>query len=184
MRITAGKAKGYHLRVPKSDLVRPTTDKFRQALFSIMENMAADWSEMLDLFAGTGAVGIEALSRGAGWVDFVDRERLCCATIKENLDNTGFTDASHVYCCSVSKALGILDKRYNIIFMDAPYSDTSTVGLLGQLGKSKIMDDGSILAVSHSSRSPLPESADSLNLVKEHRYGDSSLSIFRKEIIE
>ncbi len=167
--------------MPKTQLVRPTTDRFRQALFSILGSMGGNWSRILDLYAGTGAVGIEALSRGADWVDFVERQRFCCEAIKENLGKTGFTDSSHVYCCSVNKALTFLDDSYNIVFMDAPYADTSGSAVLAQLADSKVLDSGSLVAVSHSSRIPLPDGPDSLNRVKEQRYGDSCLSIFRKE---
>jgi 16S rRNA (guanine(966)-N(2))-methyltransferase RsmD len=78
MRVIAGEAKGHQLKVPKGTTVRPATDLVRGAIFSILETIASDWSQVLDLFSGSGALGIEALSRGAGWVDFVDREPRCC----------------------------------------------------------------------------------------------------------
>jgi len=181
MRVTGGQVKGYVLKVPRSGLVRPTTNVVRQALFSILEGMANDWSQVLDLYAGSGALGIEALSRGAGWVDFVEREPRCCVVIKENLLKTGFSNKAHVYCCSVMKALTFLTNKYDIIFMDAPYSDQPSVSLLRQLATSSIINADSLVAVSHSYRLPLSDGYDGLRLIREQRYGDTCISIYRKE---
>jgi len=181
MRVTGGKVKGYRLRVPRGSLVRPTTDMVRQALFSILERVANDWSQVLDLYAGSGALGIEALSRGAEWVDFVEREPHCCVVIKENLKKTGFSDKAHVYCCTVMKALTFLENKYDIILMDAPYSDQSSVNLLRQLAISSIINTDSLVAVSHSHRLPLSDSYDGLCLIWEQRYGDTRISIYCKE---
>jgi 16S rRNA (guanine(966)-N(2))-methyltransferase RsmD len=90
MRVIAGKAKGHQLRFPRGTTTRPATDLVKGAIFSILDNLADDWSQVLDLFSGSGQLGIEALSRGAGWVDFVEREPRCCAIIKQNLEKTGF----------------------------------------------------------------------------------------------
>jgi len=180
MRVTGGEVKGYRLKVPKGDLVRPTTDMVRQALFSMLGVMANDWRKVLDLYAGSGALGIEALSRGAGWVDFVEREPRCCAIIKDNLEKTGFKDKAHVYCCNVKKALTFLSDKYDIILMDAPYSDRSSGDLLQQLAESDIINVDSLVAVSHSNRSPLSGSYDGLRLVREQRYGDTRISIYHK----
>src|SRR4030042_4376564 len=116
MRITGGVARGQQLKVPKSDLVRPTTDRVREAIFSILASLTSNWSRGLDLFAGSGALGIEALSRNTEWVDFVDQSPKCCAIIKQNLQKIGFTQRTHVYCCSVAKAIGFLKDKYDIIF--------------------------------------------------------------------
>ena len=86
MRVIAGTAKGHRLKVAKGTITRPATDLVRGAIFSILENIAGHWEQVLDLFSGSGALGIEALSRGAGWVDFVERQPRCCAIIRENLE--------------------------------------------------------------------------------------------------
>ena len=125
MRVIAGEAKGHQLRVPKGTTVRPATDLVRGAIFSILEITASDWTQVLDLFSGSGALGIEAFSRGAGWVDFVDREPRCCAIIKQNLEKAKLESRAHVYCCRAAKAVSFLDKEYNVILMDPPYSDSS-----------------------------------------------------------
>jgi 16S rRNA (guanine966-N2)-methyltransferase len=181
MRVITGKLKGHHLKFPKGTKTRPVTDLIRGAIFSILENMVDDWSLVLDLYAGSGALGIEALSRGADWVDFVESERKCCAIIKENLATTKLTSQSKVFCCSVEKALGLLDKEYNIILMDPPYANPSTGDIITRLANSALAGKKTTLVVTHSARVPLKGSYSALNLVKETRHGDSSISIFQKE---
>ena len=182
MRVIAGKVKGHYLKFPKGTKTRPVTDLVRGAIFSILENINNDWSQVLDLFSGSGALGIEALSRGADWADFVESERKCCDIIKENLEITGFSSQARVYCCSVNKALSFFDKEYNIILMDPPYSDTTTGGVITRLATSRLVGDTTTLVVTHSSRLPLGQNYVTLNLAKEHRHGDTCISIFQKEV--
>jgi 16S rRNA (guanine966-N2)-methyltransferase len=181
MRVIAGKAKGHLLKVPKGTPTRPATDLVRGAIFSILENLTPDWTQVLDVFSGSGALGIEALSRGAGWVDFVDRERRCCDIIRQNLDKTGFTNKAHVYCCSVNKAIRFLDKEYNIILMDPPYSDSSIGDVVTKLATSSLVGKDSIVVVTHSPHLPLAPAYATLGLIKERRHGDSCISIYKQE---
>jgi 16S rRNA (guanine966-N2)-methyltransferase len=181
MRVIAGKAKGYRLKFPRGTTTRPATDLVRGAIFSILENTAGDWSQVLDLFSGSGALGIEALSRGAGWVDFVESEPRCCGIIKENLEKTKLAAQAHVYCRSVARAISFLDKEYNIILMDPPYANRSIGNLITSLATSRLVGQDSTVVVTHSPRFPLNPTYASLNLVKEHRHGDSCISIYQKE---
>ncbi len=181
MRVIAGKAKGHRLKVPKGTIVRPATDLVRGAIFSILEITAGDWAEVLDLFSGSGALGIEALSRGAGWVDFVEREPRCCDIIRQNLEKTRFVEQAHIYCCSVSKAISFLDKEYSIILMDPPYSDSSIGDLVTELATSKLVGAGSTVVVTHSIHLPLSTTYATLNRIKERRHGDSCIAIYQKE---
>ena len=181
MRVIAGKAKGHRLKVPKGTIVRPATDLVRGAIFSMLETLTADWAQVLDLFAGSGALGIEALSRGAGWVDFVEREPRCCDIIRQNLEKTKFTAQAHIYCCSVAKAISFLDKEYNIILMDPPYSNSSIGDLVMQLATSKLVGTGSVVVVTHSTHLPLSSTYAPLNIIKERRHGDSCIAIYQKE---
>ena len=181
VRVITGKAKGHQLKVPKGAVVRPATDLVRGAIFSILESAASDWSVVLDLFSGSGALGIEALSRGAGWVDFVDREPRCCAIIKQNLEKTKLGAQAHVYHCSVSRALSFLDKEYSIILMDPPYSDSSIGKLVERLATSRLVGKDTVLVITHSPRLSLESNYANLNLVKEHRHGDSCIAVYRKE---
>ncbi len=180
MRVIAGKAKGHQLKGPRGTPTRPATDLVKGAIFSILENMDGDWSQVLDLFSGSGQLGIEALSRGADWVDFVEREPRCCAIIKQNLEKTGFSNLAHVYCCSVAKAFTFLDKEYSIILMDPPYSDPLIGNLIAQLAETSMVGSSSVVVVTHSSLLPFNATYGTLNLVKEHRHGDSCIAVFHK----
>ena len=180
MRVIAGKAKGFRLKVPNKLATRPATELVRGAIFSILETMADDWSQVLDLFSGSGSLGIEALSRGAGWVDFVEKERRCCAIIKDNLEKTGFNTQAHVYCASVTRAVTFLDKEYDIILMDPPYSDMSIGNTVTQLAGSGLVGKETTLVITHSPRLSVKPVYGPLCLVKEHRHGDSMIAIYRK----
>ena len=147
----------------------------------MLENLTDDWSRVLDIFSGSGAFGIEALSRGADWVDFIDRERRCCDIIKINLEKTKFVEQAHVYCMTAERALSILDKEYSIVIMDPPYPDKSIGDVVNQLANSKLINQDSIVVVTHSSRFPLQQKYGTLTQFKEHRHGDSTISIYRKE---
>ena len=181
MRVIAGKAKGHRLKAPKRTATRPATDLVRGAIFSILETIADDWTRVLDLFSGSGALGIEALSRGAGWVDFVEHSPLCCGIIKQNLEKTKLEARSHIYCCPVTKVFSFLDKEYGIILMDPPYSDSSIGNLIAQLATSKLVGEDSVVVVTHSPHLSLEPAYATLDLFKEHRHGDSCIAIYRKE---
>jgi 16S rRNA (guanine966-N2)-methyltransferase len=181
MRVIAGKAKGHPLKFPKGAPTRPATDLVKGAIFSILENMTDDWEQVLDVFSGSGGLGIEALSRGAGWVDFIDRDPRCCAIIKENLDVTKLAAQAHIYCTNVEKALSFLDKEYDIILMDPPYPDRSIGNIIEQVANSKLAGENTIVVVTHSSRFQLEKRYATLIQTKEHRHGDSCIAIYEKE---
>ena len=181
MRIIAGKAKGHQLKVPKRTATRPATDLVRGAIFSILETTTSDWTRVLDLFAGSGALGIEALSRGADWVDFVEHEPRCCGIIRQNLEKTKLAAQAHVYCCNVIKAFSFLDKEYSIILMDPPYPDSSIGDTVTQLATSRLVGKNSVVVVTHSPHLPLDFTYAALNLIKEHRHGDSCIAVYKKE---
>ncbi|MBI2329745.1 MAG: 16S rRNA (guanine(966)-N(2))-methyltransferase RsmD [Chloroflexi bacterium] len=183
MRVITGSAKGHQLKVAKGTITRPATDLVKGAIFSILGTISSDWERVLDLFSGSGALGIEALSRGAGWVDFVERAPRCCAIIRQNLEKTKLSGQAHVYCCSVVKALSFLDKEYGIILMDPPYSDSSIGNLVEQLANSKLIGLDTTLVVTHSPHLSLDSTYGALELIKEHRHGDSCIAVYRKESI-
>ena len=155
MRVIAGKAKGQGLKSLRGSGIRPTSDLLRGAIFSMLESVATDWSSVLDLYAGTGALGIEALSRGAGSADFVDKKPRLCALIKENLKRTGLAEDGTVYCMSVAKALSVLEGEYGILLMDPPYADTSVGATIEKVATSHLVGKDSTLVVEHSRRVPL-----------------------------
>jgi len=180
MRVIAGRAKGHQLKVAKGNITRPATDLVRGAIFSMLEATAGEWLQLLDLFAGSGALGIEALSRGAGWVDFVEREPRCCGIIRQNLEKTKLSAQAHIYCCSVIRAISFLSKEYSIVLMDPPYSDSSIGTVVTQLAQSRLVGEGSVVVVTHSPRLSLESSYAPLSLIKERRHGDSCIAMYRK----
>jgi 16S rRNA (guanine966-N2)-methyltransferase len=179
MRVIAGKAKGKYLKSPKGVSLRPTSDLVRGAIFSILESLVTDWSSVLDLYAGTGSLGIEALSRGAEWVDFVEHNPKCSAIIKENLENAGLAAQAHVYTCSVAKALSLLNRRYGIILMGPPYADSSISEILEQLANSGLVGEGTTIVVEHSLRLPLSPNYGDFRRVKERHHGDTRISVYQ-----
>jgi 16S rRNA (guanine966-N2)-methyltransferase len=182
MRVIAGSAKGHQLTGPDRRTTRPATDLVRGAIFSMLEVLTQDWSRVLDLYSGTGAMGIEALSRGAGWADFVDRQRRCCDIIKQNLGKTKLTEKAHVYCCEVEKAISFLDKEYNIIIMDPPYRNQAIGETITKLATSKLVGAETIVIITHSPHLTLDSSYPPLHLIKERRHGDSCIAIYHKEV--
>jgi 16S rRNA (guanine966-N2)-methyltransferase len=182
VRVTGGTSKGLQLSIPKKYRIRPTTDRVREAIFSILASMGGEWSRCLDLYAGSGALGIEALSRDAQWTDFVDQEPRCCAIIKQNLEKVGFANKAHVYCCNVSKALTFLDDKYDIIFIDPPYSDSKLENLIMQVDKQALLNKESLVVIPHSSRTTLSERYGDLHLIKQKQHGDTCISIYLREV--
>ncbi|OGO58695.1 MAG: 16S rRNA (guanine(966)-N(2))-methyltransferase RsmD [Chloroflexi bacterium RBG_19FT_COMBO_47_15] len=182
MRVTGGKGKGTHLKTLPRRSIRPTTSVARQAIFSLLDNSTVNWGYVLDLYAGSGALGIEALSRRAEWVDFVDYRRSCCDIIRTNLERIGELHRAHIYCCRVSKAIDFLEKSYDIVFVDPPYSDPCGDNLLISLARSKLLRENSAIVLCHGNRFPLKSDYDGLHLVKQRRYGDTFIFIYQKEV--
>lgn len=182
MWVTGGSAKGTRLKTLPRHSIRPTTSVVRQAIFSLLENSTTNWRRVLDLYAGSGALGIEALSRGAEWVDFVDHRKSCCNVIRTNLEKIGELHRAHIYCCSVSKAVNFLSNDYDIVFLDPPYSDSSINGSFISIAKSNLLGKNSTIVLCHANRFPLNSNYDGLHLVKQRRYGDTFIFIYQKEV--
>jgi 16S rRNA (guanine966-N2)-methyltransferase len=179
MRVIAGRAKGRRLAGPTSRGTRPTSDLVRGAVFSALEAMGADLTRTLDLYAGSGALGIEALSRGGEWCDFVEKERRACASIQANLAKTGLEGQARVHSVAVERAHGRLEGPYTLILVDPPYASEAT-SVLERLGDWGLVDVGrTVLALEHSSREEGPERLGALSRVKTLRHGDSAVSVYR-----
>jgi len=145
----------------------------------MLESTASDWSRVLDLYAGTGALGIEALSRGAEWADFVEKNPRLCALIKENLAHTGFASQGAVYCVTAQKALSFLKDKYGILLLDPPYADSSVTSTAESLSSSRLVGEDSTIVVEHSRRVPLKEKYGNFQQVKDLRHGDSCVSVYQ-----
>ena len=184
MRVIAGSAKGRRLKGPRdrSGRTRPSSDLVRGAVFSALASMDADMSRVLDLYAGSGALGIEALSRGAETCDFVERDPGACAVIKENLAATGFAEQATVLCAPVARVLQRLQGTYTLVLADPPYEDREAGPLLAQLAASALVSEGTVLVLEHSAREEPRGELGNLSLVSVRRHGDSAVSIYRQEV--
>ena len=184
LRVIAGECKGRPIKVPDRRATRPATELVRGAIFSMLASITENWDEILDLFSGSGSLGIEALSRGAGHVDFVEQERVCCEVIKGNLERCGLSDRAKVNCVPVERALSFLDREYDIVLMDPPYRREDIGEFLAKLASTPLIGLKTWLVITHSPRVPLDESYGQLKMKKERRHGDSIISIYHKEVQE
>lgn len=178
MRVAGGSAKGKLLLSAKGMGLRPTSARVRGAIFEVLANLAKDWERVLDLYAGTGALGIEALSRGAEWSDFVERDPRNCEIIRKNLTTTGFSDRGKVYCRSLPQALQGLAGCYGIVLMDPPYKMSDVSSTLQGLVDLQLVGANSVIVVEHSNRATISSDVEGLRQVRGYRYGDTSIAIF------
>ena len=179
MRVIAGRAKGHRLAGPPSRATRPTSDLVRGAIFSALESMGVALTRVLDLYAGSGALGIEALSRGGEWCDFVEKDARTCASIRENLAKTRFDGLAKVHCAPVERALARLEGPYTLVLADPPYAQEAAPSLERLVESGLAEAGGTVLVLEHSSREEGPERLGGLSQVKMLRHGDSAVSIYR-----
>jgi 16S rRNA (guanine966-N2)-methyltransferase len=179
MRVIAGEAKGLRLKSPPVRHLRPTSDLVRGAVFDMLASLGADLSRVLDLYAGSGALGIEALSRGASWCDLVDRDRAACATIRQNLTLAGFQERARVLCLPVERALERLEGPYSLVLVDPPYEEEAALVVVERLAASPLVAPGSTLVLEHAWRRPPTDELGPLKLSTRRRHGDTGVSIYR-----
>ncbi|HEY7713962.1 MAG TPA: 16S rRNA (guanine(966)-N(2))-methyltransferase RsmD [Candidatus Binatia bacterium] len=182
MRVIGGAARGRRLRVPKGDAVRPTAARVKESLFNILPR---DFSGMqvLDLFAGTGNLSIEALSRGADHALLIEASARSAATIKNNLRRLGFAAQSAVWVAPVARSLRTLSRRraiFDFIFLDPPYDRGLAGRSLDLIAACDLVRDTGTVVVEHSARESLKPRYGSLQLHDQRRYGDTRLSFYRR----
>lgn len=181
MRIIAGAFKGRTLKSPPSMNVRPTSDRLRETLFNVIAPRIHD-SRFLDLCAGSGAVGIEALSRGASYATFVDRSRRSCKLIEANLELCRISeDQQEIYSAEAHEFLRqTTSAPWDIVFFDPPYKEDylRTLEFLGS-NSSKLLTREGLLIVEHYHKNVLPESIGDLHRTRVLKQGDSSLSFYQ-----
>jgi 16S rRNA (guanine(966)-N(2))-methyltransferase RsmD len=188
MRISSGKYKGRKIGSKKlfsdtggtSDL-RPTPAKVREAIFDILRALL-EGASFLDLYAGTGTIGIEAASRGAGKVTFVESVRSRAEAIRKMTDKIGITASTEIHCAQADmflrKASGS-GEQYDIIFADPPYASDEIGKILPLIAEYGILDAQGVLLVEHAARKQVPERMGTLMRWKEYRYGDTMLALYR-----
>ena len=180
MRVVGGDAKGRRLRGSTIPGARPTSELVRGAIFNILGPLNLSPVRALDLFAGSGSLGIEALSRGATRTDFVERHPRQCSAIKENLLATDFAGRAKVYCMEVAKGISVLDPGYQLVLMDPPYKLIALDPVLDALAASALMPTGATMVVGHSKRLTLKPEYQSLAQIGHYRYGDSIVDFFEQ----
>ncbi len=178
MRVISGTAKGRRLKGPPSHATRPMTDKIKGAVFNALASLGVEPDIVLDLYAGTGSLGIEALSRGASKADFVDLGREQAATIQANLDSTGFSRQGTVHTMPVERYLGRSRGTYDFVILDPPYADPEILPTLTQVAASNLVQSGTVVVIGHSPRVELPDRIDRMERLRLRCHGDSCFSIY------
>jgi 16S rRNA (guanine(966)-N(2))-methyltransferase RsmD len=191
MRIIAGEKKG--TRLFEITRIRPTGDKVREAIFDILSS-AVEGASVLDLFAGTGAMGLEALSRGAAYVVFVENARTVAATLRRNVEKLDYQERSHIITASASSIDRFLqkeDRQYNLIFMDPPYRQTLKIvpgrkvyELIKALSDAEAILPEALLVLEHKKDAQVPRKIAAFRMQDRRRYGDTEISIFVKMPLE
>lgn len=189
MRISGGTAKGRRT-APKKFLtvtsagkrLRPTSSKVREALFDIIRNRIAG-ANFVDLYAGTGAVGLEALSRGAQKAVFVEPDESRFRTIKHTVSEFGFEDRTRLIKGKADEFLKRAPSehfRFDIMFLDPPYYSEEVEKVLPMIGESEMLSEKGIVIVEHFSKRKLPDISGKLKMEKSYKYGDTMLTLYRK----
>ncbi len=190
MRVIAGLAKGHKLFAPNTHQVRPASDKVKGAIFNILGDI--NELKVLDLFAGSGSVGIEALSRGAKFCTFVEQDRKVAEFIHRNLAHCKFEEVSQVLLAPVSKGIDRLSRNkqvFDLVFVDPPYDKNLVNPTLGLLAESSLLSPEATIVVEHSPRelpiSPVSsrgESKEILEIFDERRYGQTFISFLKGRV--
>lgn len=186
MRIISGKARGHALKAPKGLNTRPTTDRVKESIFNIIQSRLNE-SVVIDLFSGSGNLGIESLSRNANKAYFVDNNINSINSINENLKKTSLIDSSVVYQMDVIAAIEKIANqniKADIIFLDPPYSKNLVTPILEKIFCSEILHLDGIIIVEHRKTDEVPSNINGLQKYRTKKYGDIAVSFYelRKEI--
>lgn len=182
MRIIAGCFRGRRLKEPKDRNIRPTADRVKEAVFSILA-FDIHGKRVLDLFAGTGNLGLEALSRGADYSVFVDSSREALGLVRTNIMTLGLEDRSDVLLMDALKSIDYLDKnreRFDIVFIDPPYREGFYEEVINKIAKSGIMNEESIIVVEHPGDMKLEIHPDGMKVYKQKKYGNTKITIMKR----
>ncbi len=181
MRIVAGTSKGRQLTYPKGGHVRPTSEKVREAIFSILGRQAVQESTVLDLFSGSGALGLEALSRGAAKVVFVEGDPVVIRTLAQNIKALGYTGSTRIIRRKVEAALPdiiLAGEKYQLVFMDPPYRAELVRKALETKGFARIMEPDATVVAEHGAGELEVERLGDFVLVDRRRYGDTEVTFW------
>lgn len=182
MRVVAGERKGMPLKAVDGTTTRPTTDKVKESIFSMIGPFF-DGGIVVDLFAGSGGLGIEALSRGADRAIFVEKDGKAYGVLKENIKKCRYEDVSEVYRNDAVRAVKALLKRdikIDYLFLDPPYHKTDYYQLVQTLVEANKLTDDAIILCEHAKDVELPNSYGDFQLVRQENYSSTIISIYRK----
>lgn len=183
MRVIAGSYRGRVLKSPADNKTRPTSDRLRETLFNILAPRISDETRFLDLCAGTGAIGIEAISRGAAFATFVDKSRRSCGLIESNLDSLDVPENQTEVVCLPAETFTNRrhEKSWDIVFFDPPYQSEYAL-ILHDFGnaESNLLSDNAILIVEHHAKKVLPETIARLRRWRIVKQGETHLSFYEK----
>lgn len=180
MRIISGACRGRKLVQIEGKEIRPTPDRVREALFNILGPGIREKS-VLDMFAGTGAFGLEALSRGAQSAVFVDAARSSCNVIQRNVELCRMADSARILCHDlINASLPVFHQPFDLIFMDPPYNKGYPGQVLGKSGFFNLLAPGAIIIVEHSAKESLGYPVNSLDKYLEKKYSRTALTFLRK----
>ena len=180
MRVITGKARGIQLKTPQGMLTRPTADRVKEALFSIIRFDVAN-ARVLDLFGGTGQLGIEALSQGAEHAVFVDAREDACGLIRENLKRTRLSQDAAVVRCDYLDYLNRCRESFDVIFLDPPYAEVFLETALKRITEIDILRSGGIIVTERPLGKTLALEFPGYVRSKDYKYGKTLLAIYRKE---
>ena len=179
MRVITGKARGIQLKTPDGMLTRPTADRVKEALFSII-NFDIPGAKVLDLFGGTGQLGIEALSRGATAATFVDAREESCKLIRENLKRTKLEQDAKVIRSDYLDYLSRCREQYDIIFLDPPYAEVFLENAIKRITEIDILHSNGIIVAERPLGKELPWEFAGYTRSKDYKYGNTLLTLYRK----
>ena len=179
MRVITGKARGVQLKTPDGMQTRPTADRVKEALFSII-NFDIPGAHVLDLFGGTGQLGIEALSRGAKSAVFVDQSEQACKLIRENLKRTKLEQDGRVVRSDYMDYLKRCRETYDIVFLDPPYAEVFLENALKCITEIDILRSGGIIVAERPLGKELPWEFDGFERSRDYKYGKILLTLYRK----
>ena len=180
MRVISGSARGVALKTPSGLETRPTADRVKEALFSII-HFDLPGARVLDLFGGTGQLGIEALSRGASFAQFVDEREGACRIIKENLKRTKFENCANVMRQDYATYLRNTKEKFNIILLDPPYVEVFLENALKMITEIDILQSGGIIVTERPIEKDLTFDFSGYSRSKDYKYGKTLLTLFYKE---
>ena len=180
MRVITGKARGVQLKTPEGMQTRPTADRVKEALFSII-NFDLPGAKVLDLFGGTGQLGIEALSRGADHAVFVDAREDACKIIRENLKRTKLEGQGRVVRSDYLDYLRRCKEQYDIIILDPPYAEVFLENALKCITEIDILQSGGIIVTERPLGKELPCTFEGYTRSKDYKYGQTLLTLYRKD---